>query len=154
MSSNNRSLVTFHYLAAFCVLTQVLNPILMNYESRTIWYPGIPWYKQEQNFCYYLRNGLSTVANLILQGYCLVYILRLWKRLGKLDQVAFRNIKLRVAVLCIIIEVYLLTFLGLIWLQNLWWYATGPGMWIAFQSTNIVCTVCIPTLCFSLLVIE
>lgn len=61
------------------------NPILMKYETRTEWYHGIPWYKQEQNVCYYLRNGLTTVADLILQAYCLCYIVRLWKRLNDLE---------------------------------------------------------------------
>ena len=52
-------------LSVFCVVTQVLNPVLIQLESTTEWYEGIPWYKQEACFWYFFRNGLSTLAILI-----------------------------------------------------------------------------------------
>ena len=106
-----------------------------------------------------MRNGLSTAADLTLQAYCLWYLRSLRRALRKYDSRHVRpqsvlSIKARITFLAAIIEVFLVTYLLLIWLQNYWWYARGPELWIAFQSMSIVCTVCIPVACFCLLVLE
>ena len=65
------------------------------------------------------------------------------------------RIQTRIFFLCVVMEIYLLVYLVLIWLQNMWWYRpSGAGLWIAFQSISIVCTVCTPTICFGILIFE
>ena len=69
-------------MAVACVLTQIIYPIMLNFEPQTEWYAGIPWYKEESNVFYYIGNSLSTIADIILQVYCLVYMVKLQKKLA------------------------------------------------------------------------
>ena len=65
-------------MAAFCVLTQVLNPVLMFMEPPTTVEQAREG-KFEQNTYYYARNGLTTVATLIYTYYNLKYTYLLQK---------------------------------------------------------------------------
>jgi len=131
MEKNNSRLRTFNGLALFAILTQVANPILMYCETETDWYPGIPWYKQEANLFYYLRNSLTTVGDLILQTYCVVFMVRLNRGLTRLREPSLGRIKVRISFLGAIIEVFLITTLLMVWFQNLWWYEASNELWVA-----------------------
>lgn len=123
----------FLLLALFCILTQIASPILLSFEQKVEWYPGIPWYKQEADPFYYTRNGLTTVADLIFQFYCIKFMVNLQKRLKMIGGKPMVRIQTRIFFLCVVMEIYLLVYLVLIWLQNMWWYRpSGAGLWIAF----------------------
>ena len=117
------------------------------------WYPDIPWYLEESNPNYYIRNGLTSLADLILQAYCIVFVVRLQRRLSKIKS-GLELIKVRITFACVLIEIYLIIFLLIIWLQNYWWYATNANQWVIFLSINIMCTTVIPAICFSILVFD
>lgn len=108
MMNSTATLMAFYVLASLAICIQVLNVWLMNREPSTKWYPGIPWYKQENNFYYFLRNSLITAANLTLQAYSVVFTLRLCNQLSKRDETSFQRVKVRIVLLCVIIEVFLL----------------------------------------------
>ena len=93
--------------------TQVLDPILSYGETNTAWYEGIPWYKQESNVYYYMRNGLTSVADIILQTYNIIFMIRLQKRLKLMKN---GSINRRIFFLCILIEIFLIIYLLLSWL--------------------------------------
>ena len=116
MGSKNRRLRTFNILAFLCILTQIASPILLQFESGTSWYKGIPWYKQEADPYFYARNSLTTVADLILLSYCLVFMARLQRRLNLMGEAVLGRIKTRITFLCVIIEIFLIVYLLLVWL--------------------------------------
>ena len=116
MISSHKRLRKFNILAVFSILTQIASPILLQFEKQVKWYQGIPWYKQEADPYYYIRNGLTSVGDIIFQTYCLVFLYRLQRKLSGLGQAALNRIKTRITFLCAIIEIYLIVYLLLIWL--------------------------------------
>ena len=89
---------------------------MANYEpEHPDWSPGQPWWLAQNNAIYYTRNGLSTIADVTLQLYCIVYLVKLRARLSSMQQLTLASVKLRIVILCIIIEVYLAGYLALIW---------------------------------------
>mgnify|MGYP006256256227 CR=1 FL=1 len=94
------------------------------------------------------------MAVLIFELYGTVYFCKLRANLGEMQQKSMRSVKTRIYFLCCIVQVYLVVYLLLIWLQNLWWYQSGPTLWIVCQSVAISATICIPVLCFSILVTQ
>ena len=147
-------LVSFFFVTGFAISTQIVNPFLMTQEPRTQWYAGIPWYKQENNVYYFVRNGLISTGNISLQVFCIFFTVQLSSRLSKREDHSLQRIKVRIILLSVIVETFLVTELLIIWLQNLWWYKNGPALWIACNSLSTIATVVVPVASFSFLVLE
>lgn len=105
-----------------CCITQILNPILITLEKfgNTDFPIQIAWI-HENNWAFYLRNMLTSIAIGCLSYYNIRYTAALVKKMG--DHIAFkRGVRMKIVSIAALIQVCLLLRFFWIWTCNFFWY--------------------------------
>jgi hypothetical protein len=145
------SLKIFKYCAIFCVATQVINPLFAMLEK------GTPESKLEQgkyedNAWYYSRNVLTSLAIFVLSVYTVNTGYYVAEELQKHEEFK-RDVRVRVIVLCSLIEVVLLLRLAMIWSANHFWYGQSQIGWPLFVTFYQVFANMLPLLGFLIVLV-
>ena len=118
-----------NWVGAFCIGTQILNPLLASFETTNE--VEILAGKYEHNWFYFTRNGLTTISIAILSVYVFYVGCGLAGELNKYDQ--FKDgVRIRTILLSTIMEVALCLRLVMIWTQNVFWYMSDQTGWLCF----------------------
>lgn len=113
------SLKKFKVIGSLCVLTQIVNPVMARFEPATPT-SQLQEGKYEDNWLYYTRNVLTSIAICTLSFYNVNTCLVLCKYLR--THASFANVKRRVIYLSVLIEIVMILRLAMIWLANYFWY--------------------------------
>lgn len=130
--------------------SQVLNPLLASFEDST---PSsqIAQGLYENNWEYYSRNGLTSLAICVLSVYVVGIGKSLARELSKYKELR-SGVRSRAILLTVIMEVALLLRLFMIWTQNWFWYRQSQTPWLFFTFTYQTTANILPLFGFMLVV--
>jgi hypothetical protein len=123
-------LSVYRPIAAFCVLTQVLNPIFALFEQGST-QEEIDAGHYEHNPLYFTRNALTSLAIVLLSVYICLICTLLSQELAKDD--LFDGVRQRVILVSLLFGTVLALRLFMIWSQNAFWYSDNQAAtWLCF----------------------
>jgi hypothetical protein len=145
-------LKVWRVIAVLCCITQILNPILLSLEKgtdKTYNFPiQIAWI-HENNFEFYLRNLLTSIAIGCLSYYNIRYTAALVIQMG--DHIAFKHgVRMKIVSIASLIQVCLLLRFFWIWTANFFWfqYPHGARDYLTFEASFFVLSELLPFLIF------
>jgi hypothetical protein len=133
----------------------VANPILQVNEKSAAeahFFIQIPW-MYENNFEFYLRNLLTSIAIGLLSYYNIRYTYKLYVEMG--EHATFRNgVRCKILSIACLIQVCLVLRFFWIWTANyFWWSSHGARDYLMFEATFFVLSEIVPFLIFCVVLI-
>jgi hypothetical protein len=123
------SVTVFRPIAFICIFSQIVNPVLALFETYNQAEVEAGIY--EDNWEYYTRNGLTTIALTTLCFYAITTGHYVSQELRKIE--SFKTaVCRRVLILCALMVVVLLLRLVMIWTSNYFWYYPSQTGWLVF----------------------